>query len=56
MIEFPTESVALIARHYTREAGVRRLEQLIGDGVPQGRAPDRRGRDGEGGGDTGAGA
>jgi ATP-dependent Lon protease len=29
-IEFPTESVALIARHYTREAGVRRLEQLIG--------------------------
>jgi len=30
MIEFPTESVALIARHYTREAGVRRLEQLIG--------------------------
>jgi ATP-dependent Lon protease len=30
LIEFPTESVALIARHYTREAGVRRLEQLIG--------------------------
>jgi ATP-dependent Lon protease len=30
MIEFPTASVALIARHYTREAGVRRLEQLIG--------------------------
>jgi ATP-dependent Lon protease len=30
MIEFPTESVGLIARHYTREAGVRRLEQLIG--------------------------
>ncbi|HEY4357959.1 MAG TPA: endopeptidase La [Acidobacteriaceae bacterium] len=30
IIEFPTESVALIARHYTREAGVRRLEQLIG--------------------------
>jgi ATP-dependent Lon protease len=29
-IEFPTESVALIARHYTREAGVRKLEQLIG--------------------------
>ncbi len=29
-IEFPTESVALIARHYTREAGVRRLEQQIG--------------------------
>jgi len=29
-IEFPTESVGLIARHYTREAGVRRLEQLIG--------------------------
>ncbi len=30
VIDFPTESVALIARHYTREAGVRRLEQLIG--------------------------
>ena len=30
VIEFPTESVGLIARHYTREAGVRRLEQLIG--------------------------
>jgi len=30
IIEFPTESVSLIARHYTREAGVRRLEQLIG--------------------------
>jgi ATP-dependent Lon protease len=30
LIEFPTSSVALIARHYTREAGVRRLEQLIG--------------------------
>ena len=29
-IEVPTESVSLIARHYTREAGVRRLEQLIG--------------------------
>src|SRR6201985_1311935 len=29
-IDFPTASVALIARHYTREAGVRRLEQLIG--------------------------
>ena len=29
-VEFPTSSVALIARHYTREAGVRRLEQLIG--------------------------
>jgi len=29
-VEFPTASVALIARHYTREAGVRRLEQLIG--------------------------
>ena len=29
-IEFPTASVGLIARHYTREAGVRRLEQLIG--------------------------
>jgi ATP-dependent Lon protease len=30
MIEFPTESVALVARHYTREAGVRKLEQQIG--------------------------
>ena len=30
MIEFPTESVHLIARHYTREAGVRKLEQQIG--------------------------
>ena len=30
MIEFPTAAVGLIARHYTREAGVRRLEQLIG--------------------------
>ena len=29
-IAIPTESVALVARHYTREAGVRRLEQLIG--------------------------
>jgi len=30
LIEFPQASVHLIARHYTREAGVRRLEQLIG--------------------------
>lgn len=30
LIDFPTESVALIARHYTREAGVRKLEQQIG--------------------------
>jgi ATP-dependent Lon protease len=29
-IVFPTESVALVARHYTREAGVRKLEQQIG--------------------------
>jgi ATP-dependent Lon protease len=29
-IEFPRDSVALIARHYTREAGVRKLEQQIG--------------------------
>jgi ATP-dependent Lon protease len=29
-VEFPVESVHLIARHYTREAGVRRLEQQIG--------------------------
>jgi ATP-dependent Lon protease len=30
LIEFPKESVHLIARHYTREAGVRKLEQQIG--------------------------
>ncbi len=30
LIEFPKESVHLIARHYTREAGVRKLEQLMG--------------------------
>ena len=29
-IEFPAESVELITRHYTREAGVRNLERLIG--------------------------
>jgi ATP-dependent Lon protease len=29
-IEFPQESVAYIVRHYTREAGVRKLEQLLG--------------------------
>jgi ATP-dependent Lon protease len=29
-LEIPRESVSLIARHYTREAGVRKLEQLIG--------------------------
>ena len=29
-VEFPLESVHLIARHYTREAGVRKLEQQIG--------------------------
>ncbi len=29
-IEFPEESMRLIVRHYTREAGVRKLEQLIG--------------------------
>src|SRR5271167_3837904 len=29
-VEFPIESVRLIARHYTREAGVRKLEQQIG--------------------------
>jgi ATP-dependent Lon protease len=29
-IEFPRESLGIIARHYTREAGVRKLEQLIG--------------------------
>jgi ATP-dependent Lon protease len=30
LVEFPTEAVAQIARHYTREAGVRKLEQQIG--------------------------
>jgi ATP-dependent Lon protease len=30
MIVFPTDAIALIARHYTREAGVRKLEQQIG--------------------------
>jgi len=29
-IEFPEESIRYIVRHYTREAGVRKLEQLIG--------------------------
>ena len=29
-IEFPEETVSYIVRHYTREAGVRKLEQLIG--------------------------
>jgi ATP-dependent Lon protease len=29
-IEFPEESVNYIVRHYTREAGVRKLEQLLG--------------------------
>ncbi|WP_263410140.1 endopeptidase La [Terriglobus tenax] len=29
-LEIPTESVGIVARHYTREAGVRRLEQLVG--------------------------
>ncbi|HEY4052059.1 MAG TPA: endopeptidase La [Acidobacteriaceae bacterium] len=29
-IEFPEEAVRYIVRHYTREAGVRKLEQLIG--------------------------
>ena len=30
MIVFPREAIALVARHYTREAGVRKLEQQIG--------------------------
>jgi ATP-dependent Lon protease len=29
-IEFPAETVSYIVRHYTREAGVRKLEQLLG--------------------------
>src|SRR6202050_3418103 len=29
-IEFPDESVRYVVRHYTREAGVRKLEQVIG--------------------------
>jgi ATP-dependent Lon protease len=30
LIEFPEDSVRYIVRHYTREAGVRKLEQLLG--------------------------
>src|ERR1700757_2087122 len=30
IIEFPEDAVRFIVRHYTREAGVRKLEQLIG--------------------------
>ncbi len=30
LIEFPRESVSMVARHYTRESGVRKLEQQIG--------------------------
>ncbi len=30
LIEFPEESVRYIVRHYTREAGVRKLEQVLG--------------------------
>ena len=30
LIEFPEEAVRHIVRHYTREAGVRRLEQVLG--------------------------
>lgn len=30
LIDFPRASVALVARHYTRESGVRKLEQQIG--------------------------
>ena len=29
-IEYPEEAISYIVRHYTREAGVRKLEQLIG--------------------------
>src|SRR6195952_5891787 len=30
MIIFPKDAIAIVARHYTREAGVRKLEQQIG--------------------------
>ncbi len=30
LIEFPDDAVRLLIRHYTREAGVRKLEQVIG--------------------------
>ena len=47
-IEFPMESVHLIARHYTREAGVRKLEQQIGTVCRKVARRIAEGTDGEG--------
>ena len=41
-IEFPEEAVRHIIRHYTREAGVRKLEQTIGTVCRKAGAPRRR--------------
>ena len=56
LIEFPTASVGLIARHYTREAGVRRLEQLIGTVCRKTARQGCRRPNGEAGGDARSGA
>ena len=46
-ISINDRALRLIISDYTREAGVRSLEREIGDGVPQDRAPGRRGRRGQ---------
>jgi ATP-dependent Lon protease len=46
---FPRERCATLVRHYTREAGVRKLEQDR-DGLPQAGAARGRGQDGKAGG------